>query len=68
MIAEALVSSFDVYIWGVFTGGLLVVVAGFVDKQLKLFHKKKSMELDLTLGRALEAMQDRLNSSKPKGE
>lgn len=59
-VKMAFVSNFDIFICGVFIGGLLVIICKFIEKALNLWIKKNEMKLNLTLGKALEEMQEKL--------
>lgn len=60
-IAQTFVTHWDVFMWGLFIGGLLVIVTRFLERRLDQHLRKNSIELDLTLGRALIEMKEKLN-------
>lgn len=63
-VKTAFITHFDVFMWGILVGGLLVIICQFLEKALNLWLKKNDMKLNLTLGKALEEMQEKIKNGK----
>jgi hypothetical protein len=51
----------EIFVLGVFLGAITVIICQFLEKRLNLWLERQRLELDLTLGRDLQKMKDKLN-------
>lgn len=67
-VKQFYLSNWDVFMAGMLVGGLLVVLARALEKRLELWHRENSLRLDVTLGRELLQIKEKLdvNRSRPR--
>lgn len=57
-------SKSDIFFCGVVAGMFLLIAAQFIENFLKHWLRKKDMELNATLGRAILEMQNKMNEGQ----